>query len=87
MIGVLLSIYFVAKRLFFHDAAVTGFTTLVCLMVFMAGAQLLSLGLIGHYVSRIHDQVLGRPLYLVRRIHGRIDIAAADVDAAEQVEV
>jgi len=35
-------------------------------LVFLGGAQLTLLGLVGEFVWRIHDQVLGRPLYVVK---------------------
>lgn len=68
-VGFGLAMVFVIKRLFFHDPAVTGFTTLLVVMVFLGGVQLLSLGLIGQYVARIHEQSMGRPLYIIRQVH------------------
>ena len=32
--------------------------------------QLLTIGVMGEYISRIHDEVRGRPLYLVRETQG-----------------
>jgi glycosyltransferase involved in cell wall biosynthesis len=37
-------------------------------VLFLGGAQLVSVGIIGRYLARVHDQALGRPLYLVDRI-------------------
>jgi polyisoprenyl-phosphate glycosyltransferase len=34
-------------------------------MLFLGGAQLIGVGILGRYVGRVHAQVLGRPLYLV----------------------
>lgn len=42
-----------------------GFTTLVLAMVFLAGVQLLFLGVIGEYVGRIYEETKGRALYIV----------------------
>ena len=47
-------------------AALTpGLSTSVILITFFAGVQLLSLGLLGEYVSRIYDEVKNRPMYIV----------------------
>ncbi|HMJ03990.1 MAG TPA: glycosyltransferase family 2 protein [Conexibacter sp.] len=37
-------------------------------VLFLGGAQLVSAGIIGRYLARVHDQSLGRPLYLVDRV-------------------
>jgi glycosyltransferase involved in cell wall biosynthesis len=37
-------------------------------VLFLGGAQLVSAGIIGRYLARVHDQALGRPLYLVDRV-------------------
>jgi dolichol-phosphate mannosyltransferase len=37
-------------------------------VLFLGGAQLVSVGIIGRYLARVHDQALGRPLYLVDRV-------------------
>jgi len=39
-------------------------TTLIAVLLF-AGAQLISLGILGEYIGRIYDEVKGRPLYVV----------------------
>jgi dolichol-phosphate mannosyltransferase len=43
-----------------------GFTSIVLLITFMGGLNLLCLGIVGEYIGRIHEQVKGRPLYLVK---------------------
>ena len=42
-----------------------GWASIVAAMVFLSGAQLVSIGLLGQYVSRIYEEGKGRPLYLV----------------------
>jgi len=44
-----------------------GLSTTVILISFFAGVQLLSLGLVGEYISRIYDEVKNRPTYIVER--------------------
>lgn len=44
-----------------------GFTTIVILLLFLSGAQLLMIGILGEYVRQIFLEVKGRPIYLVDR--------------------
>lgn len=45
-----------------------GFTTLIITIVLFSGVQLVSLGIIGEYVSRIYLQVKERPLFIVKEV-------------------
>jgi glycosyltransferase involved in cell wall biosynthesis len=45
----------------------TGTAMLAVIILFLVGIILASLGLISLYVARIHEEVMGRPLYVVRR--------------------
>ena len=47
-----------------------GFATLVVAVFFLAGIQLVTIGVIGEYVGRIFEEVKRRPLYIIRRISG-----------------
>lgn len=37
-------------------------------VLFLGGVQLISIGILGRYLARVHEQVLERPLYLVSRV-------------------
>ena len=50
---------------FFTDKTVQGWTSVIVVVLFLGGVQLLSLGIIGQYVGRIFDEAKGRPLYFV----------------------
>lgn len=45
---------------------VAGFPTMAILVSMFAGVQLLSLGIIGEYLGRLHMRSMGRPRYVVR---------------------
>ncbi len=49
---------------------VPGWTSMIFAITFLGGVQLLTIGVMGEYISRIHDEVRGRPLYLVRETQG-----------------
>lgn len=70
LVGFLLASFFVIKRLAGIEIAQTGFTTLVTLVLFLGGVQLIAVGLLGEYLARIYDEVKERPLYIVRKRYG-----------------
>lgn len=46
-------------------AAVTGFTTVILLLLIVGSALMIGLGIVGEYLARIYDEVKGRPRYVV----------------------
>jgi polyisoprenyl-phosphate glycosyltransferase len=49
---------------------VSGWTTIVVLLTFFFGIQMIFLGVLGEYLARVYEEVKGRPLYLVKRSNG-----------------
>lgn len=54
----------------FQGLEVLGFTTIVVAVLFMGGIQMIAIGIIGTYLSRIFREVKDRPLYLVGGLSG-----------------
>jgi dolichol-phosphate mannosyltransferase len=63
LLGVVLGIQTLVR--YVTGDAVEGFTTVILLLLLIGGFILVSLGIIGHYIARIYEEVKGRPRYLI----------------------
>ena len=61
-------VFLISKFAGFYS--VPGIASIAVFVAFMGGIQLLLIGIMGEYVARIHDEVKGRPLYLVSDTQG-----------------
>ena len=51
---------------YFIDKAIpTGWTTIVTLLLFFSGIQLIFIGILGVYIGGIYEEVKGRPHYII----------------------
>ena len=56
--------FIVFKTLMYGDA-VRGYPSLMTVMLFLGGIQLMALGMIGEYLGRMFEESKQRPLYLL----------------------
>lgn len=56
---------------YFMGHAVAGFTTVILLILFIGSIIMISLGIIGYYISKIYEEVKGRPRYLISKKVGK----------------
>lgn len=61
-----LGILFVIIRKLTIGGSVTGWASLVSIILFIGGIQLLSLGIIGKYISKIFLETKKRPIYIIK---------------------
>ena len=52
---------------FFMGHAVAGFTTVILLILIIGSIIMISLGIIGYYISKIYEEVKGRPKYIISK--------------------
>lgn len=65
IMGFSLLAYIVASKLRHPTASVSGWASLMSMVLVFGGVQLLSLGILGQYVGRIYREVKRRPLYIL----------------------
>ena len=56
---------------YFTGHAVEGFTTVILLILIVGSLIMMSLGIIGYYISKIYEEVKGRPKYLISKKAGK----------------
>ena len=62
----ILGILFIIIRKLTIGGSVSGWASLVCIILFIGGIQLLALGIIGKYISKIFLETKKRPVYIVK---------------------
>ena len=65
MIAFVLACFYAIKALIFGDPT-AGFPTIICIMVFLGGVQLIGIGVVGMYLSKTYLETKKRPIYIVR---------------------
>ena len=64
MLAFVFALWIIGKAALYGDA-VAGWPTMMVVILFLGGIQLIALGLIGEYLGRLYDESKQRPLYLV----------------------
>lgn len=68
--SILLAIQTLVK--YFMGTAEKGFPTVILLILIVGGFIMISLGIIGHYLARIYEEVKGRPKYIIKQMTDNI---------------
>ena len=64
LMSFILLLFYLVKAIIWGDT-VQGFPTLITVILFLGGVQLLSLGIIGEYLGRVFNETKKRPVYIV----------------------
>lgn len=70
-IAFIYALYIIVKTTIYGDP-VAGFPTLMCVILFLGGIQLLCIGIIGEYVARMFNETKKRPNYIIREYNGEL---------------
>ncbi len=68
-LSLFLAVFFFVKKLL-YGLSPPGYASLIVSIFFLAGIQLITLGVIGEYVGRIFEEAKRRPMYVLRRAPG-----------------
>ncbi len=63
-------IWNIVAKMFGIGTYVSGWASLAVLISFLGGIHIFLIGILGEYISRIYDEVRGRPLYVIREFVG-----------------
>lgn len=65
IVSILILVYSIVSFVFKLNSLISGWTSIMCTMTFIGGIILISLWMIGEYIARIYEEVMGRPEYII----------------------
>lgn len=84
VVAVLSFVYasFIIMRTVFTGVDVPGYASLLTFVLFLGGIQIISVGVLGEYISRLFMETKRRPVYLVDEVYSAESFAPAERDEA-----
>jgi len=68
VIGLVLALWYVFGKIFGYTNVESGYTSIMIIIIFFGGIQLLTIGVLGQYIGILFDEVKGRPEYIIEEI-------------------
>ncbi|EKO51301.1 glycosyltransferase, group 2 family protein [Leptospira kirschneri str. 200803703] len=66
--GAIYALYVIYLKIFTSET-ITGWSSMMIVVLILGGIQLLALGMIGEYLSRVNDESKNRPLYVIEDVY------------------
>lgn len=73
LFGFIFAAIIIAEKILHPEITIRGWTSLAALIIFFGGIQLLSIGVVGIYISKIYRESKSRPLYLIDTTENMVD--------------
>jgi len=67
MIGILYAIWIIVGKIVGFTHALSGWSSIIILIIFFGGVQLLTIGVLGQYIGILFDEMKDRPEYIVEK--------------------
>ena len=65
LVGIIYALVVLFEKIFTDTSFVTGWTSIIFLIIFFGGVQLLTIGILGQYVGNLFDEAKNRPDYVI----------------------
>ncbi|AYV54956.1 glycosyltransferase family 2 protein [Leptospira kmetyi] len=69
--GAIYALFVIYLRIFTSET-ITGWSSMMIVVLILGGTQLLALGMIGEYLSRVNDESKSRPLYVIEDVYSSV---------------
>ena len=66
LISIIGMIIVIVRKIIEPGSSTFGWASMVCIILFLGGIQLLCLGIVGRYIGRIYMQTKKRPIYIIK---------------------
>jgi dolichol-phosphate mannosyltransferase len=67
LIGIIYGIWILLGKIFGFTHAISGWSSIIILIVFFGGVQLLTVGVLGQYIGILFDEIKDRPEYIIQK--------------------
>lgn len=78
--------FVIVLQVLVEGISVPGYASLITVVLFLGGVQLLSLGLIGEYLGRLFDESKARPIYLLEGVYGGGELTTNETSIKKKTE-
>ena len=68
VIGIIMALWYALGKIIGYTNAESGWTSIMIIIIFFGGIQLLTIGVLGQYIGILFDEVKGRPEYIIEEI-------------------
>ncbi|MGM9834827.1 MAG: glycosyltransferase family 2 protein [Bacilli bacterium] len=69
LIAFIYGIIIIIQKIFF-GIAISGYASLICVILFLGGIQLITIGILGEYLAKTYLECKNRPIYVIRKSFG-----------------